>query len=83
MQGWRPISVTYQPATVATQSEGAIGGVLGFTVFASVCQAAAPAIRNDAVRPEATRCARSPTRPWPNSMIPRKVASRKNAVGTS
>jgi hypothetical protein len=42
----------------------------------------------DSVVPKATRkvdsrCTRSLTRPWPNSMIPRKPASRKKAVSTS
>ncbi len=36
-----------------------------------------------ATRKVAMRCTRSDTRPWPNSMIPRKDASRKNAVSTS
>ena len=42
----------------------------------------------DSVVPSATsevamRCTRSLTRPRPNSMMPRKLASRKNAVSTS
>jgi hypothetical protein len=42
----------------------------------------------ESVVPKATRnvaivCMRSETRRRPNSMIPRKVASRKNAVSTS
>ena len=42
----------------------------------------------DSVVPPATSsvasvCTRSDTRPMPNSMIARKVASRKNAVSTS
>ena len=36
-----------------------------------------------ATRKVASRCTRSLTRPWPNSMMPRKLASRKNAVSTS
>ena len=42
----------------------------------------------DSVVPKATsvvaiKCTRSDTRPRPNSITPRKVASRKNAVNTS
>ncbi|MCY1222789.1 hypothetical protein D9M72_348930 [compost metagenome] len=42
----------------------------------------------ESVVPKATmkvdiRCTRSPTLPWPNSITPRKPASRKNAVSTS
>ena len=31
----------------------------------------------------AKKCARGPTRPQPNSMIPRKPASKKKALSTS
>jgi hypothetical protein len=36
-----------------------------------------------ATRKVASRCMRSETRSAPNSITPRKVASRKNAVSTS
>ena len=36
-----------------------------------------------ATKKVAHRCTRSLTLPWPNSMMPRKPASRKNAVSTS
>ena len=56
---------------------------------ASASTSSAPGSRTrDSVVPKATkkvamRCTRSLTRPWPNSMMPRKPASRKNAVSTS
>ena len=36
-----------------------------------------------ATKKVAIRCTRSLTLPWPNSITPRKPASRKNAVSTS